>query len=957
MKNAMITLRSWLLLITVAVVSSVAVFAAVPSAPQDLQIFEAGGSIPDGSFLYWEMDDTSSDYNGFNIYIADGHTQDMSSFSIHDSLSIKTTPNGHPLKNEFFHILYGLDKGDYTVYITALNPDGESAASNLLPITVKGGNWDNLIYFTEDQPESNVIPINEIWSFKVKAESKGDITIKYELREAPQGMTIDENTGLITWTPSGKGTAEFMVVAYEDGNANNLAYTYLSLYVKSCSDKTMVSGTIREQDGTLLKQGTASLIEILNDKVIYFPGFDSEIIDGKFEIDADEGNFYILVYAPGYRQPTLDELLLKDPFVLNCGSEAVVDITLNTKIGNPQRIYFTTFPESEDLFASLNSTWTYDADAESEDDSVVVAYKLHKAPEGMTIDANTGLITWTATETGNYTIAIIAYEVNNESNMSMQQITIFVRNCSDPILVSGTVTFDSASTNQEPINKAYAVLLGMPDNDSTFIPGQCVDKYGSGIVDGKYEIQADAGKYILWFRGFGQFEDEFWNNTYKIEDATIIELECSNTYTFDASVEKYATPEHRLVSGQVTDEDTEEGIPYAFVEFTGSNSNGMRAHSVITTDQHGMYEISLDDRFDYIARASTYFGRPGNPHDTNDYQSYIPEYYNDVTDYTEAELLIMDKDYQNIDFALSKVANYDNSISGIVIDKDNNIVSPAWVMAFLVESGANNNDHINWGFTATTDDLGAFQFHGLIPGEYILLAFPEDIELAPGYYVENDFASLNWKEATRITATSDSHDLGNVIKLENMKGLKGVGIIKGKISKKGKNGGMVEGDADPINGALVYTLNEEGQIVKFERTNSMGDFQVDGLPNGRYHVLIEKVGFDQLSLWVDIDNNTPIVDITTVELTETPTSVTDGIFAEISLFPNPAVTTLTVNLGTLSSNADIQLIDASGVTLYKGQVASNENHKIDVNGLTSGMYYLKVTIGEELTVLPVAINK
>jgi hypothetical protein len=701
-------------------------------------------------------------------------------------------------------------------------------------------------------------------------------------------------------------------------------------------------------------------MEVVYDSLLLSnPYFTSEIHNGEFSIEADAGEFKLMIGAPGYKMMSTAELINQESVVLSCGDSLYFEVELEKENWHKDRIYFSTYPTDEDLKLGVNSTWTFDVDAECDDDQIAIRYKLEEAPEGMTINELTGELSWLPTESGMYYFAVIAYDANGTENMAVMSFTLNVFTCATPITVSGTVVYDNpdGASELEPVEFGYAVLMSADVLDSANVGHKPYYSNYAEITNGEYSLQADAGSYYLWFTSYGAFEEEFWENAYDFDNATIIELECGNSYTFDASVAKYTMPEYKTISGRVTDEETGAGIGQALVAFEGSNDKNQKIHLIVLTDSDGYYVAELDDNFEYIAQASTTCWRPGGNHQDT-LNLYIPEYYNDVTNISEAEVLTLEEDLENIDFALAKSFDFENSLSGSVVDGDNNVVSPAWVVAFLVDTDKDNQDHINWGFTTEADQNGAFSFESILPGNYVLLAFPEDIDLAPGYFVENDFASIDWKEATKVAVSEDGTIAGKTIKLQKMEDVKGIGIIRGKIAKKGKKGiGMVEGDAEPISGALVYTIDEAGKIVEFKRTNTLGDFAIENLPNGRYNIVVDKVGFDGLSMWAEIDDNNKELDVNTMTLNESTTSIEDKIFAELSLYPNPAVTTLTVNLGTLNSDAKVQLVDVNGVSLYKGTVKSNENHKIDVNALTSGMYYLKVTIADELTVLPVAITK
>jgi hypothetical protein len=85
--------------------------------------------------------------------------------------------------------------------------------------------------------------------------------------------------------------------------------------------------------------------------------------------------------------------------------------------------------------------------------------------------------------------------------------------------------------------------------------------------------------------------------------------------------------------------------------------------------------------------------------------------------------------------------------------------------------------------------------------------------------------------------------------------------------------------------------------------------------------------------------------------------VNDGEINEIAVdvYPNPARDVLNI---AVSANAKVVLMDMSGRTvLLKDDVMANQKHELNVSGVTSGMYMLKVYNDEFVTMKKVVIKK
>ena len=65
----------------------------------------------------------------------------------------------------------------------------------------------------------------------------------------------------------------------------------------------------------------------------------------------------------------------------------------------------------------------------------------------------------------------------------------------------------------------------------------------------------------------------------------------------------------------------------------------------------------------------------------------------------------------------------------------------------------------------------------------------------------------------------------------------------------------------------------------------------------------------------------------------------------ISVYPNPIVSKLTINLGDYEAKAFLEIVDISGKTVHLSSTATNTN--IDLSGLSSGVYFLSIKNDED----------
>jgi hypothetical protein len=78
--------------------------------------------------------------------------------------------------------------------------------------------------------------------------------------------------------------------------------------------------------------------------------------------------------------------------------------------------------------------------------------------------------------------------------------------------------------------------------------------------------------------------------------------------------------------------------------------------------------------------------------------------------------------------------------------------------------------------------------------------------------------------------------------------------------------------------------------------------------------------------------------------------------ASLNIYPNPAVDA--INIRGLYGNATISLIDVMGRTVISQQMENiNNETSLNVNGLVSGKYFIKITQAGNTVTKPVVIAK
>ena len=75
--------------------------------------------------------------------------------------------------------------------------------------------------------------------------------------------------------------------------------------------------------------------------------------------------------------------------------------------------------------------------------------------------------------------------------------------------------------------------------------------------------------------------------------------------------------------------------------------------------------------------------------------------------------------------------------------------------------------------------------------------------------------------------------------------------------------------------------------------------------------------------------------------TNSTLAIKDNSLNELSIYPNPVVNELTINLPSNIKNADVRIVDVTGRTISNNNVTIN-NNKLDVSHLAQGVYIVEI---------------
>ncbi len=198
------------------------------------------------------------------------------------------------------------------------------------------------------------------------------------------------------------------------------------------------------------------------------------------------------------------------------------------------------------------------------------------------------------------------------------------------------------------------------------------------------------------------------------------------------------------------------------------------------------------------------------------------------------------------------------------------------------------------------------------------------------------------------------------ITLDPLSAIKGKGRIRGTI---GKGKGIVKGEtplaADPLSGAMVYAIDANGKVCAYSWSDGNGAFETSELLKGKYTLVASKIGYKEYTAEVEIaDEDTPME--TVVELSVSGASgVEEGTLVNSAvIFPNPATDNITVEF-TGEGATTVQVMSTLGGEVLSGKITSNglTRYTFSSESLSSGSYFVKISTGNRMIVLPVSVIK
>lgn len=598
-----------------------------------------------------------------------------------------------------------------------------------------------------------------------------------------------------------------------------------------------------------------------------------------------------------------------------------------------------------------------------------VTYSLVNGPDGMTINARTGVIEWTPRTAGRYEVKIRATIGANGvvTAEAFQSFVIEVKGRDDDpnrecaTIVGKALLDDANGVINDGTITAFRRDSVRGDRDTAW---REVWKpvATAPIQQSNFSLKLRAGDYKFLAEG-KSFDREWYEDVVELGDAKVVTLACEGTVDLIMHLTAKPTPKFHVVEGRVTDAETGTGLR-AVVTFEARTRDNIdrRWLSVrVETNAEGNFRVELPEGVDFIA-----FARAVNTRDGMNAGLYLTEWWQETHDATQATVITLTENKGGLNFTLDKRPTYENGFGGTLKIEATGEGTPGKVTAFLLIARGNDDErHRVPVASVETDSLGNYHFDNLTPGVYLVLGVPNERPYVPGWYVMGAAAAKSWKDATRIEVGEVMLTVQHDILLRTGKTERGRGHARGRVFDRRDSGIVVKDDhtegTGGLAGALLIATDGEGTIVDFSMSANEGGYELTTLSAGTITLTVDRFGFEPGTQTIDIAEGGDVsADFGLAGTTTDVENPTDPVAAGYTLYPNPANTSATFSFPSIQGKANIRIVSMTGMVLATQSVdvlSGTSSVVLNTSNLPVGMTLVQISNGTHGATLPLVISR
>jgi len=818
----------------------------------------------------------------------------------------------------------------------------------------------------------SVIEINKDFAYTIEVKLPATmIPLEYVLLKGPDGLLIDKGKGIVTWKPTKTGTYIAEVVINYQGKKVG------SFVIKLVVVETLgaVAGKVTNTDNKPLAAALVILYKKYSSssKGDYFsPVLKTEtdangvygfprVENGTYVISAElryDKNDPTASYPTTWHENASEIKLAKEFNISQTTPKAAINFSLKktSKIVEPPiGIIF-----SSSFTLSVGEVFNYQVMEKLRAPAMPnVNYALGKFPEGMTIDAATGKVTWTPTKAGEYIAEIIVKSGSTKVAVETLKILVVeffgsvagvVTNEEGKPLVNIAITLNKKITvaQKDAFSSVYTVYTRADGSYS-------IEK----VAGGEYYVYARQALEKSHIKPTEFYQSVWYVDAVSIDKATSIKVVDKNKVTVDFKLKKYVvpTPVFATVTGKVTNIESKP-IANAYIVVMLDNSktsgsvvsnNSLPNENLQTanlgtfnnvafkaiTDKDGNYKVSLPVNNKYIFASFA--------------EGYNLQYYKETSNVLEAMKIELKTDLNSVDFKLTSLPVSKGVISGKVVNP-NGAAVVSKVALITVRVDAQNKPLGAIVVRSTnTDNNGEFVFDKAANGSYLVQAIPIK-EFMPAYYSSKDCGVKESKNAEQIVVKNEEIIKGLLVCVKDVR-VSGGGKISGKIR---------EANGNPLDGVIVFAESQNGDESSYAISNALGEYEIPDLSVGVYNVEADKIGFVSASFTNAVIDYAKSAFYAAVDLTMPKNNSTTDLensnqipagYALNQNYPNPFNPETTISYQIPAAGfVTLKVYDVLGnevaLLVNEYQPAGVYNLKFNTSGynLSSGIYFYTLRI-------------
>jgi hypothetical protein len=286
--------------------------------------------------------------DSYNVYQASKETEDITKFTKIGSVVVD--PAKPPRENYYTYNVENLAAGTYTFFVRAVWGNEESARTMIKVVTIKDKNEKKVVFVSVPVKNGSE---GKRYTYPVRAETNAGTKIRYGIVNGPEGMTIDQETGLIVWENPRAGRYEIKIKAWvEVGGQIVMVYQYYVLEISGDKPKTETCATFKgavtieganaTANGVVTAWRMERIVRTPNgDTTTTFrPVYTAKIVAGRYELKVPAGTYKLRVEGETFLAEWYDNVVeLADAKTVSiaCDQFETIDFVV-TKRAEPVKV-------------------------------------------------------------------------------------------------------------------------------------------------------------------------------------------------------------------------------------------------------------------------------------------------------------------------------------------------------------------------------------------------------------------------------------------------------------------------------------------------------------------------------------------------------------------------------------------------------------------------------------------